>query len=278
MHIYIDIYICIVDDRLDSKMEGMHREMKARSHDHDSYGDNDCSKTEASEAHSIALWRLFDRIALGDTNSWNQLFDIACQDGEYMARAIAAVCVYCNGMKVVDYSTMKSAANVFGRMSLHWIETSVKDGCKYALFLRAMFFFKGICGEKNFETARELCDRSAKQGFLPAQHMLFRYEIKYGEEAARSGYALSQYALALQFTYIALPDYITAAMWFQKAADQGVSEAMVELAKLYFNGRGVPKDIAQAFCLVTRSNNSASKEVAAHLEVHLRQRAGAWEW
>jgi TPR repeat protein len=36
-------------------------------------------------------------------------------------------------------------------------------------------------------------------------------------------------------------DYIEAANWFRKAADQGNADAQTSLGVLYVNGQGVPK-------------------------------------
>ncbi|BBP02250.1 tetratricopeptide repeat protein [Sulfuriferula nivalis] len=41
-------------------------------------------------------------------------------------------------------------------------------------------------------------------------------------------------------------DYAQAAMWYRKAADQGVANAQINLAMLYANGQGVAQDYAQA--------------------------------
>lgn len=41
-------------------------------------------------------------------------------------------------------------------------------------------------------------------------------------------------------------DYKQAAMWYQKAANQGSVGAQIHLADLYRDGRGVPRDMAQA--------------------------------
>ena len=41
-------------------------------------------------------------------------------------------------------------------------------------------------------------------------------------------------------------DYQQAMKWFQKAADSGDAKAMLNLADMYENGKGVPKDISQA--------------------------------
>jgi hypothetical protein len=41
-------------------------------------------------------------------------------------------------------------------------------------------------------------------------------------------------------------DYAQAAIWYRKAAEQGLALAQSNLGVLYEEGRGVPKDYAQA--------------------------------
>jgi TPR repeat protein len=41
--------------------------------------------------------------------------------------------------------------------------------------------------------------------------------------------------------------YSEAAQWYQKAAEQGVSEAQYRLGNLYKNGEGVPQDAETAY-------------------------------
>lgn len=41
-------------------------------------------------------------------------------------------------------------------------------------------------------------------------------------------------------------DYVEAAKWYRKAADQGVAEAQYKLGLMYSNGDGLPKDLGEA--------------------------------
>ena len=68
-------------------------------------------------------------------------------------------------------------------------------------------------------------------------------------------------------------DYATAAQWFGKAADRGLADSQFNLAVLYENGRGVTKDLQEAykwFALAARSGDPAAarrlEQVKARLE------------
>jgi hypothetical protein len=49
------------------------------------------------------------------------------------------------------------------------------------------------------------------------------------------------------------PDYAAAASWYQKAADQGYSRALINLGFLYEQGLGVPRDQATALRLYRKA-------------------------
>jgi hypothetical protein len=49
------------------------------------------------------------------------------------------------------------------------------------------------------------------------------------------------------------PDYAKAALWYQKAADQGYARAAINLGFLYEQGLGVPKDPAKALALYRKA-------------------------
>ena len=54
------------------------------------------------------------------------------------------------------------------------------------------------------------------------------------------------YDLGIHFAQLKTPpDYEKAAVYYRKAADQGVVEAAHDLASLYFNGQGVPKSVTE---------------------------------
>src|SRR5229473_1429489 len=49
------------------------------------------------------------------------------------------------------------------------------------------------------------------------------------------------------------PDYASAALWYQKAADQGYARALINLGFLYEQGLGVTKDQANALKLYRKA-------------------------
>jgi TPR repeat protein len=42
-------------------------------------------------------------------------------------------------------------------------------------------------------------------------------------------------------------DYVQAAQWYRRAAQQGLAVAQHNLGRLYTNGQGVPRDFGQAY-------------------------------
>ena len=68
-------------------------------------------------------------------------------------------------------------------------------------------------------------------------------------------------------------DYAAAARWFEQAAERGLSDSQFNLAVLYENGRGVPKDLPEAykwFALAARGGDQVAarrlEQVKAQLE------------
>ncbi len=53
-------------------------------------------------------------------------------------------------------------------------------------------------------------------------------------------------------------DYVEAAEWYRKAADQGVAKAQKELGNLYAKGRGVPRDYEEAYFWLSLSTDPLS--------------------
>ena len=52
------------------------------------------------------------------------------------------------------------------------------------------------------------------------------------------------------------PDYAGAAYWYHQAADRGEAQAMYELAILYRNGLGMPRDASQSFQLLQKASEA----------------------
>ena len=69
--------------------------------------------------------------------------------------------------------------------------------------------------------------------------------LKYKLVAAKAGYALAQYDVAL--LYEKQENFEEAMKWSKMAADQGYPSALYKLSGLYFQGKGAPKDLALAY-------------------------------
>ena len=71
----------------------------------------------------------------------------------------------------------------------------------------------------------------------------------------RAGDAEAQYNLGLLYAQgDSLPqDAGRAAVWYRKAAEQGLAEARYSLGVLYHQGNGVPKDAGQAASWVRKA-------------------------
>jgi localization factor PodJL len=68
-------------------------------------------------------------------------------------------------------------------------------------------------------------------------------------------------------------DYAAAAGWFRQAAERGLADSQFNLAVLHENGRGVPKDLQEAykwFALAARAGDPVSarrlEQIKARLE------------
>jgi hypothetical protein len=64
-------------------------------------------------------------------------------------------------------------------------------------------------------------------------------------------------------------DYVQAARWYRKAAEQGSGHAQFLLGGMYFEGKGVPKDLVQAYAWFNRA--APQNEGAAELRDSLQK-------
>ena len=68
------------------------------------------------------------------------------------------------------------------------------------------------------------------------------------------------------------PDYKAAAMWYQKAVDQGYTPAMLNLGNLYEQGLGVAKDAEKAVNLYRKASGITESNIEIVTEQNLRER------
>ena len=69
--------------------------------------------------------------------------------------------------------------------------------------------------------------------------------LKYKLIAAEAGYALAQHDVAL--LYVKQENFEEAMKWWKLAGDQGHPKSLYNLSGLYFQGKGVPKDLSLAY-------------------------------
>jgi TPR repeat protein len=212
------------------------------------------------DAHAQALWALFFRIVDSDKVAWKQLYKIASKDAEPMAKALVAVCFASSKLRTAPYSV--EAARVLHEQCSTWLDLRVKSQCKYGLCLKALLCFckVGFYADVCRPTQDEMMLKSAQEGFLGAIDLMYRLHCYDNsqvhaciEQAASTGSRRSQYAMGLMG--LEDTDYVAAAFWFKKAADQRMTGAMCELAKLYLFGWGVPKSLDRAFVLLNDAGN-----------------------
>jgi hypothetical protein len=68
------------------------------------------------------------------------------------------------------------------------------------------------------------------------------------------------------------PDYKSAAMWYQKAVDQGYTPAMLNLGNLYEQGLGVEQDSTKAINLYRQASGITDSKIEIVTEQNLRER------
>jgi hypothetical protein len=83
--------------------------------------------------------------------------------------------------------------------------------------------------------------------------------LKYKLVAAKAGYVLAQYDVAL--IYGRQENFEEAFKWSKMAGDQGYPKALYNLSGLYFQGKGAPKDLALAYAYFKLSNVPPRKQV-----------------
>jgi len=136
------------------------------------------------------------------------------------------------------------------RQAFAWYERAAARGLAAAQFRLALALEHGIGVGIDRERAKVWYGRAAEQGHVRAMHNL-AVLLAAGERA----------------------DDVTAARWFAQAAERGLVDSQFNLAVLHESGRGVTKDLKQAyiwFALAAKSGDPAAvrrlEQVAAQLQ------------
>jgi TPR repeat protein len=144
-----------------------------------------------------------------------------------------------------------------------------------------LLYAKGLGVQRDLQVAQQWYEAAATQGNAQAEYSLGQmYAQGWGIPANQAStlrwmemangsngdnqddpgwLAIEGYGTATDFT--------KAAYWYRLAADQGHAEAQYDLARLYSDGKGVPRDHTQAFKLAQMSARRGKGRIASFLLV-----------
>ena len=143
------------------------------------------------------------------------------------------------------------------------------------------------------EEALPLIRSAADNGLAAAQYRLAKlYEVGEGvqedeitarrltERAARSGNRIAMHDLALYYAEgrggLDL-DMVTAAKWFEKAAERGVVDSQFNLGVLFESGQGLPQNLTDAFVWYSIAAKQGDQLAAQRIEVLSTQIDGTFK-
>ncbi|MCZ0738091.1 tetratricopeptide repeat protein, partial [Phreatobacter sp. AB_2022a] len=169
------------------------------------------------------------------------------------------------------------------------LKSAAEGGNPAAAFELGTRYLEGRGVQVSATEAASWYQRAADAGLAPAQYRLGSlYEKGTGvtrdlnrarglyEKAAAAGNGKAMHNLAVMFAQGALserPDYRTAAQWFRRAAEHGVTDSQFNLGILYARGLGVDQSLAESYkwfalAALGGDQDAAKKrdEVAARLD------------
>ena len=143
------------------------------------------------------------------------------------------------------------------------LKSAAEGGNPAAAFELGTRYLEGRGVQASATDAANWYQRAADAGLAPAQYRLGSlYEKGTGvtrdlararslyEKAASAGNGKAMHNLAVMFAQGALserPDYRTAAQWFRRAAEHGVTDSQFNLGILYARGLGVDQSLAESY-------------------------------
>lgn len=132
-----------------------------------------------------------------------------------------------------------------------WYGRAAAQGLGIAQYRFAALYERGLGIARDPERARIWYARAAEQGNVKAMHNLAILSVSSGRS-----------------------DYAAAAKWFTQAADFGLADSQVNLAILYQNGLGVPKDLKLAYKWLALAKRGGDQEAAGRA-IQVRALLGA---
>lgn len=171
------------------------------------------------------------------------------------------------------------------KQALHWYQQAAQAGDAASQWNVGKLFLARTQGKNGAEHLRQAylwCKSAAEQGFVPALATLGGMYIQMGKEgdarhclirAAQAGDAEAQYNLSVLLSGSTLEaDQANALDWLLESASKGVVVAQMRLAKIYFEGRGAPRDAVESLkwlLVAERGQAGVSKEPAAKVRAAL---------
>jgi TPR repeat protein len=160
--------------------------------------------------------------------------------------------------------------------SMKWIRKAAENGHAEAQYMVGETYSTGDGVPKDYAQAVQWFRKAAEQGNLSAQIILCSRDTECGRyipqhesfmwcrKAAEQGHAKAQFLFGLMYT----TDDTQAVKWFRKASGGGHLEARLRLSQLYYEGRGVQKDILTAYmwCKIGAMQNDAAQNAISLLE------------
>lgn len=177
--------------------------------------------------------------------------------------------------------------------AVKWYRKAAEQGHAAAQFNLALILAKGRGVAANPVEAAKWYERAAAQGDVQAATNLgilyaqgkgvkqdMAQAARWFKQAAEAGNPMAEYNLGLLYSDQMFSEGKTeaeddkqAALWLSRAADHGVVAAQNNLGVLYADGRGVEKDIVQAykwFLLASQGGDADSAQSVKTLEGELR--------
>ncbi|GEN22717.1 hypothetical protein HCU01_06660 [Halomonas cupida] len=166
--------------------------------------------------------------------------------------------------------------DVYGDSPIDSVVDDLRDNDPYATYLMGVLYYNdypeyGI--KRDLEKGRELLEEAWRMGVIDAGYSLYEVygsgngvgesrsvALEYLISSAEMGYVKSQVALAEDYfgrgenDYLET-DYRLSKEWYEKAAELGDKESGVALAKIYYEGYGVPVNYNAAFEWMKRAEN-----------------------
>ena len=148
--------------------------------------------------------------------------------------------------------------------AVYWFTKAAEQGLATAQYNLGICYSYGT--ETNPEKAFYWYQKAAEQGHIKAQNDLGSFyfngkgtskdleqAIYWFAKSAEQGLATAQYNLGICYSYGTEPNPEKEFYWYLKAAEQGHIKAQNDLGNLYFNGKGVEKNLGQAVYWFTKS-------------------------